>query len=320
MSIAVIDESQVAELLPAKESIRVVREAMIAFSRGGVLVPLRSSIPIEENKSMLFMPGASKELGFYGAKLISLHPENDPQCGPTIQGLIALFEYDTGTPKAIIDGASVTGLRTAAASALATDLLARPDARSLGIFGCGLQAKTHLDAIASIRDLDQVLVWSRNHDSALAFAEQQSQRTGLAVKAMLDPMAAATCDILCTVTAASEPILKGTWIKPGAHINLVGSHSLSAREADTPLIAQSGVYVDSLASAIAEAGDIMIPVQEGAITQEHILGEIGQLASGDISGRLDDTQITLYKSLGITAQDLFTAAFIYRRYQELNPQ
>ena len=157
----------------------------------------------------------------------------------------------------MIDGTSVTGLRTAAASALATQMLARPEAKTLGIFGAGLQAETHVDAITAVRPIESVLIWARNHDAAVTFAEQQSKRTGLSVKAVGDP-------------------------------------------------------------ADAAASDIMIPVQEGAIDMGHIIGEIGQVASDDLAGRLDDKQITLYKSLGITAQDLVSSAFVYRRFLSLN--
>jgi ornithine cyclodeaminase len=315
-----IDATKVQNLLPVKDCIQAVREAMIAFSQDNVQVPLRSSIPIEEGKTLLFMPGACKELGFYGVKLISLHADNARKGLPTIQGVIILFDHETGEPKAMIEGSSVTGLRTAAASALATELLARPEAKTLGIFGAGLQAETHIDAIAAVRPIENVLIWARKYDAAVAFADQQSKRTGLSIKAVADPADAAACDIICTVTAASEPVLKSEWVKPGTHINLVGSHSLSAREADTALIVNSRLYVDSLASTTAEAGDIMIPVQEGAINMDHIVGEIGQVASGDLAGRLDDKQITLYNSLGITAQDLFSAASIYRRFLSTNPQ
>jgi ornithine cyclodeaminase len=319
MSLIQIDAVQVQQLLPAKDCLQAVREAMIAFSQDNVQVPLRSSIPIEYDKSLLIMPGACRDLGFYGVKLISLHADNARKRLPTIQGAIILFDYETGEPKAMIEGSSVTGLRTAAASALATQLLARPESRTLGILGAGLQAETHIDAIAAVRPIESVLIWARNHDAAVAFADKQSKRTGMSVRAVSDPAKAADTDIICTVTAASEPILKWEWVKPGTHINLVGSHSLSAREADTDLIVNSRLYVDSLASTIAEAGDIMTPVQEGAIDMDHIVGEIGHVASGDLAGRLNDQQITLYKSLGITAQDLFCAVFTYRRFLRLNP-
>ena len=314
MSVTEIDATQVRKLLPAEDCIETVQEAMIAFSKNSVQVPLRSSIPIDKSKSMLVMPGVCKELGFYGVKLISLHGGNSQKGLPTIQGLIVLFDFETGEPKAMIDGSEVTGRRTAAASALATRLLARPEANTLGIFGAGLQAETHIDAIATVRSIERVLVWARNFDSAVAFADQQSKRTGLFVKAVADPEQAAASDIICTVTSASEPVLKRNWVKPGTHINLVGSHSLTAREADTALIVDARLFVDSLASTRAEAGDIMIPVQEGAIDMDHIVGEIGNVASGDVIGRQSAEQITVYNSLGITAQDLFAAVLVYRRF------
>ena len=315
MSVVQIDAALVHKLLSVKDCIKAVKQAMIAFSQNTVQVPLRSSFPVEQGKTLLIMPGACQELGFYGVKLISLHTTNALSGLPTIQGAILLFDHQTGELKAMIEGSSVTGLRTAAASALATDLLARPQAKTLGILGAGLQAQTHIDAIATVRPLENILVWARDYHAALAFAQQQSKRTGLSISAVDNPAEAGACDIICTVTAAAEPVLKGDWLKPGAHVNLVGSHSLSAREADTALIVNSRLYVDSLISAQAEAGDIMIPVQEGAISLEHILGEIGSVASGELSGRLDDQQITVYKSLGITAQDLFAAADIYRRFK-----
>ena len=314
MSLIQINATQVRELLPTKDCIQAVRAAMIAFSQDNVQVPLRSSISVEAGKSLLIMPGACKELGFYGVKLISLHADNALKRLPTIQGAIILFDHESGEPKSMIEGSSVTGLRTAAASALATQLLARTDAKTLGIFGAGLQAETHIDAIAAVRPIESVLIWARNYDAAAAFAERQSKRTGLTVSAVADPIEAAETDIICTVTAASEPILKGEWVNPGTHINLVGSHSLTAREADTALITNARVYVDSLASTTAEAGNIMIPVKEGAIDMSHVIGEIGHVAAGDLAGRINDTQITLYNSLGITAQDLFSAVSIDRRF------
>jgi len=317
MALTLIDADQVARLLPMANCIQAVREAMVATSLGKVAYPLRSSIPVGDGQSMLFMPGSSKELGFYGAKLITLHKDNTARGLPSIQGLICLFDYDTGEPLAIVDGACVTGLRTAAASGLATDLLARRDARSLGIYGCGVQATRHIDAITAVRSVQEVVIWARNPVSADNFARKESERTGLPVRAVSYPAEAGACDILCTVTASPEPILLGEWVGPGTHINLVGSHSLSTREADSELIRKSRVYVDSLQSTAAEGGNIMIPVGEGLINETHIIGEIGLAANGDIPLRENREQITVYSSLGITSQDLFTAVSVYKRWQQL---
>ncbi len=316
MALEFIDASRVARLLPMTDCIGVMREAMIATSAGTVDVPLRQSLAIGDGQSMLIMPGAAKELGYYGSKLITLHADNPAKGLPSIQGFIALFDFDTGEPRAIIDGASVTGLRTAAASGLATDLLSRRDATTLGIYGIGLQAKTHIDAVAAVRPISNILVWGRNHGAAKNFAQLESVRTGLPVRAVSDPEDVASCDILCTVTGSPTPVLRGNWVAPGTHVNLVGSHSLDTREADTVLIKKAKVYVDSMRSTIAEGGNIMIPISEGAIDETHIVGEIGQAAAGDIPCRTDGSQITVYSSLGVTSQDLYAAAHIYGRLRK----
>ena len=217
---------------------------------------------------------------------------------------------------AIIEGASITAIRTAAASGLATRELARRDARTHGIFGTGVQAVTHLDSIACVREIDTVVVWGRDPARARRFAERESQRTGLDVVATDDPAAAAGCNVVSTVTAATEPVLEGEWLQPGCHVNLVGVHTPEAREADTRAIQRARVYVDLLESALNEAGDLLIPIGEGAVDESHVLGEIGQVLSGAAPGRIDDADITLYKSLGIAAQDLFAAARIYARALE----
>ena len=311
-----IDASRVAQLLPMADCIGVMREAMIATSAGTVDAPLRQHITVGNGQSMLFMPGSAQELGYYGSKLITLHPDNPAKGLPSIQGFIALFDYDTGEPRAIIDGASVTGLRTAAASGLATDLLSRHDATTLGIYGTGLQAQTHIDAVTAVRPIDDILVWGRNHAAAKNFAQRESVRTGLPVRAVSDPEAVASCDVLCTVTGSPTPVLRGLWVGPGTHVNLVGSHTLDTREADTALIQRAKVYVDSIRSTIAEGGNIMIPISEGAIDETHIVGEIGQAAAGDIPCRTDGAEVTVYSSLGITSQDLYAAVHIYRRWRQ----
>jgi ornithine cyclodeaminase len=172
---------------------------------------------------------------------------------------------------------------------------------------------THIDAISSVRDIDRIVVWGRDAEKARRFAAQQTERAGLDVRAAGDPAEAASCDVVSTVTAATEPVLMGEWLSPGCHLNLVGVHTPEAREADTRAIERSRVYVDLIESAMNEAGDLLIPIGEGAIDPPHIVGEIGQVLTGQVPGRGTDTEITLYKSLGIVAQDLFAAARVYSR-------
>ena len=200
--------------------------------------------------------------------------------------------------------------RVSGQAGLATRLLSREDASSCGIFGTGVQAITHIDAMCVVRPIEEILIWGRNTAQAQEFAAAQADRTGLVVRATTDPAEAGACDLVCTVTGSPTPILQGKWVRPGAHINLVGAHTLQTRESNTDLVVKSAVYVDLMESARNEGGDVMIPVQEGAVSDKHIIGEIGQLLGADIQGRTSDEQITLYKSLGMTAQDLYAAQHV----------
>ncbi len=319
MTMTFINAAAVRELLPMNECIDIMEPAMVAATNGTISMPPRLVAPlIDESGLFLLMPGSSAELAMFGAKLLSLIPDNPARGLPAIQGFIALFDHTTGTPVAIIDGAEVTAIRTAAASGLATRCLARADARSCGIFGNGTQAQTHVDAMRAVRPVDEIIVWGRNPDNAQAFAGEQAQRTGINVRATTDPAEAGACDLVCATTTSPEPILAGEWVKPGAHVNLVGAHSLTTREGNTDLIVKSSVYVDLMESMRNEGGDIMIPIQEGAIDAAHIVGELGELLQDKIPGRQDDRQITLYQSHGINAQDMFAAKHIYTKAQSAN--
>jgi len=296
------------------DCISVMESAMLAVSNNRVSVPPRQISPINTNNDLFgVMPGSSVELSTYGVKLFSLYPDNPAKGLPALQGLVTLFDHKSGTPIAIIDGAEITAIRTAAASGLATQYLARDDARTCGIIGTGVQAIAHIDAMLAVRPVEEILIWGRDFGKAAAMAAAQSERTGLTVRATKALAEVGACDLVCTVTNSPAPILKGQYVKPGTHVNLVGAHSSTTREADTDLIVKSAVYVDLLASVHNEGGDILIPIQEGALDKSKLVGEIGQLLRGDIAGRTDEAQITLYKSLGIVAQDLFAAEFVYTR-------
>ncbi len=313
----IINRQEVERLLSMAECIDAMANAMRAASSGAVTVPLRLFSPLADDSGSLgVMPGSALDPPLFGAKVISLRFDNPAKGLPAVQGYVSLFDHETGRPVAVIEGASVTAIRTAAASGLATRELARQGARTHGIFGTGVQAVTHIDAIACVRDMQEVVVWGRDADKARRFAERQSERTRLHIRATGDAAEAARCDVVSTVTAATEPVLKGEWLRPGTHVNLVGVHTPQAREADTRAILRSRVYVDLMESAMSEAGDLLIPIGEGAIDKAHILGEIGQVLAGGVPGRADDDEITLYKSLGIVAQDLFAAAHVYAQAVE----
>ena len=315
----IIDAEQLRSLLPMGECIDVMASAMADASHGKVNMPPRLILPVDDSGVQFFvMPAASAVLDAYGAKLVSLTPENRVKGLPTIRGQFVLFEKSTGAPVALIDAAALTAIRTAAASGLATQLLARADARTCGIFGTGVQAATHLEAMCAVRRVAEILVWGRDFDRAKTWATEQARVTGRRVIARRDPAEVAACDLICTVTASPVPILMGEWVRPGAHVNVVGCHSPTGRETDSALIVRSKVYVDRMESALKEAGDLMIPLQEGAVMADHFRGEIGQVVAGQLRGRESDDEITLYKSLGIAAQDLYAGLHAFRKAQAVN--
>ncbi|NIJ37186.1 ornithine cyclodeaminase [Sphingopyxis panaciterrae] len=314
-----IDAETVRANLSMPQCIDAMATAMKAVSQRELAMPSRIIMPLVDGSGYFgVMPGSLDSPRVYGAKIVSLHPANPAAGRPAIQGFVALFDHDTGTPFAIVDGAEITTLRTAAASGLATRTLARPDAKSLGLFGYGVQAEAHLDAVRAVRPIEQVRVWGRSLERAQEFARKHGRRTGIDVVAVADPQAAAACDIVCTITGAHEPILSGAWIGPGTHVNLVGAHAPTAREADTALIRAARVYTDALESLFAEGGDILVPIAEGAIDRGHVRGEIGDVLLGRIAGRGHDREVTVYKSLGVVAQDIVAAEYVVRQLNSAN--
>lgn len=319
MTLTVINSDEVKSLLPVHECIDVMEPAMIAASKGTISMPPRLMAPLINDQGLqALMPGSSAELGKFGSKILSVVPANAAKNLPVIQGFVALFDFDSGKPVAIIDGLEITAIRTAAASGLATRLLARADASSCGIFGNGVQAVTHIDAVCAVRQIEKVVIWGRDAGKAAEFAADQAERTGFNIVATNDAAEAGACDVICTVTASEEPVLKGEWVQAGAHINLVGAHSLQSREVDSALVKKSRIYTDLMESLHNEGGDIMIPMGEGVIGEDQIKGELGLLSSGEIEGRTDSKQITVYKSHGVNAQDMYAANYVYQRAQASN--
>ena len=302
-------QDDVRTLLTMNDCIEAVAHAMRDVSSGLLDQPPRS---FERMGDLVLatMIGRSDGLSVYGIKVITLDQRNAGTAVPVIQGVITLFDAANSSPVATVDAQIVTAMRTAAASANASRVLSRDDAKSHGIVGTGVQAESHAIAMeAGLPRLESTKIWGRNTSSAATFVERMGPglRTSI-TSASLDEVC--SCDVVSVVTNAHEAIVFGDMFPDGVHINLVGTHDTNHREADTECIRRSRVYVDSLNSAYAEAGDLMIPVQEGAIDRSHILGEIGQVDLGDLAGRISSTDITLYKSVGIFAQDLYTAAHI----------
>jgi ornithine cyclodeaminase len=303
-----IDGGEVRARLTYEIAIPLVREAMIAVSAGRTRQLLRSILPLGDEDLFGVMPGSLGEGRPFGAKLISVFPSAFAAGGPSHQGVIVMFDAGSGAPTAVIDATEVTAIRTAAASAVATDALARPGPARLAILGYGRQAEEHLRAIPKVRPIADVRIWGRNPAQASAFAERMAIETGLPVIAVAGVRAAVTeAGIVCTVTAASEPILAGAWIAPGAHVNLVGSGHAGQAEADAELIVRGRLIADSRAGVIAQCGEFLRAKAAGRVDDSHVAGEIGEVLAGLVPGRRDDDEITVYKSLGHVAQDLASA-------------
>ena len=312
-SLPVFDADDVRERLPMDRCIDLMHDIQIGLSRGDVSLPLRSYLPLPyptgETSGLLMMPGALAEPAIFGAKLLSIFPDNGrlPDPLPVIQGCVLLFDGGDGHPLALIDAASLTAIRTAAASGAATRALAREDAGTLALLGYGVQADTHLQAMRAVRPIRQVRVWGPNTDRAAAFADRY-RSADLNVEAVpTSELAVRDADIVCAVSASPTPIIQANWLPPGAHLNLVGAHSPERREADGGTLARSRIFTEIGEFALAEAGDLLLAIEEGAITPADVAGEIGAVFAGELAGRQSLEQITLYKSLGNTAQDLVAA-------------
>ena len=309
MEIRVLRGAEVRQLLPMAECIELMHRTMIAVSERRVVLPLRSVMVMPGGLGMLGnMPGYLADPECFGVKLVSLIPRNQPPQYSSHLGLVLLFEAEHGCPVALLDAAAITALRTAAASGLATRLLARADAGDLALLGAGEQAQSHLEAMLAVRTLRRVRVWARERDKAAAFARAEGARHGIVIETASTVAEAVTgADLICTVTKAREPILVGEQLAPGVHLNVVGSSIAAAAEIDTPAVVKSRFFVDCRESTVNEGGEYLRALKAGAITPEHILAEIGEVANGSKTGRRSPADVTLYKSLGIAPQDLASA-------------
>jgi ornithine cyclodeaminase/alanine dehydrogenase-like protein (mu-crystallin family) len=312
MDIRVLRGAEVRKLLPMAECIDLMRTTMIAVSEGRVVLPLRSILVMPGDRGMMgMMPGYLADPECFGVKLVSLIPRNKPPQYSSHLGLVLLFEADHGQPVALLDAAEITAIRTAAASGLATQLLAREDAGDLALLGAGEQARSHLEAMLSVRSLRRIRVWARDQGKARLFAQAEGAKHNITVEASPNVReAVAGADIICTTTKAREPILQGEWLSPGVHLNLVGSSIAAAAEIDTPAVVKARFFVDCRNSTVNEGGEYLRALKAGAITAEHILAEIGEVANGTKAGRRSPLDVTLYKSLGIAPQDLASAHYV----------
>lgn len=306
----VLSHEDIAALLPPETAIEVVARAMRAVSTGQAELPLRSIMPVGGKNHMGIMPGRMIDPPCHGIKLVSLYPDNAAAGYSSHQGAMVLFEPEHGTAVAMMDGGPLTARRTAAASAVATRLLARADATVLGMVGAGEQARHHLDALLAVRPIAELRIASRTQRSASAFADlARTRHPHLRVEIVgTDIVPVVTgADIVCTVTTSPTTVLHGGWVSPGTHLNVVGASIPSKREIDNAMVRRASLYVDYRPSTFAQAGEVVDMIAAGVIGKDHVIAEIGEVIAGTAAGRTSDDEITLYRSLGVAAQDLACA-------------
>ncbi len=314
-NLLVLSAADVEVCLPMADCIEAMSAALLAVSAGEVHVPLRTSVipPFDGAPGLLgLMPAIRQGDPFlYGLKEVCVFFGNHALGVDSHQGSVLLHEGRTGRLVAIMNGTTVTSIRTAAASAVASRALARPDSRTLALIGAGHQARRHLEALALVHDLDDIRVCARHPDRAQEFAAEWSDR--YPVRAV-DTVAEAVdgADIVTTVTNAAEPVLTGDLVVPGVHINAVGSSFATKRELDGAAVAASRLFVDRRESTVNESGDYLLALDEGLIGPDHIVAEVGEVLAGLADGRTDDRQVTLFKSLGLAVEDLMAAEVAYR--------
>lgn len=313
----IINAAALNTLISIPEAIAIVDAAMRDLSSGRVGAPQRTVTQVNRATRLGLMPGTMPDIGRFGLKVVSLSSEAPIYGLPSHQGLMLLFDDASGKPLAALDTHALTRLRTAAASAVATKALARANSRILGIIGCGDLAAAHIEAISAVRPIREVILWSRDKEKAEALAKA---RTGIAdqITTVAETVneAVSASDIVCTLTASPTPVLEGAWLKPGQHINLVGSSVRAAREADDEAVARGHYIADQREHALAQAGEFCHAMDEGKVGADHLKGEIGEVLLGRAPGRTGEDQITIYKSLGHAAQDISVAdAALSRAYK-----
>jgi ornithine cyclodeaminase len=317
MKLRLFSAEDVRRALPMAEAIAAIKAGYVQLSAGRVQAPLRTSLTLSAGDVTLVMPFyAAPEAGADGAlglKLVSVFGDNPARGLPLIHSLVLAVDPATGAPLALIEGGSLTALRTGAASGAATDVLARPEATTVAIFGCGVQARTQLEAVCTIRRIERVYVYSLNGAETFAAEMAGVGPIPADVRVAASPrQAVAEADVICTATTSRTPVFDGNDLRPGVHVNGVGSFTPETREIDETTVRRARVFVDSFEAALAEAGDLLIPLHNGQITRDHILAELGQVIAGREPGRTNPDQITFFKSVGVAAQDAMAARAVLR--------
>jgi alanine dehydrogenase len=322
MDMLIVDGATVVQIFTMTDAVALMRQAFTALTAGRVQQPLRQVLHAPGGEAFAVMPAwLSRDdggTGALGVKTITVVPGNPARGLPAHNGLVLVFDPETGVPVAAVDAASVTAIRTAAASAVATDALALPDAGVVAVLGAGTQAHSHIEAMAAVRRVRQFRLWNRSPVRAHALAERVRARLDIpAVVCEEIPAATLTADIVCTTTASAQPLLSAADLAGGAHVNAVGASFPHTRELDGSVVRRARVFVDRRESALNEAGDLLVPMREGDFAAGDIRGEIGEVLLGRCPGRTGPDELTVFESLGLAVQDVLSARHIWERAREL---
>lgn len=305
-----LSDEQVKKLLVPRKAIAAIEEAFRRDYRSSVQMPIRTHLHIPSTGVLLTMPCYDSALPGLGIKLVSVR-EGAVQDTQRIQATYVLLDPETGSVQALLAANYLTDLRTAATSAIATTFLARMESRTLGIFGTGRQARAHISVLPEVRDFQRVLVCGSRLARSQEFARRIATEQGLEAEAADARKCVVESDVICTCTTSNEPVFDGRWLRPGTHLNLVGAFRSAPREVDDETIRRARVMVDTYEGALAEAGDLLIPLQRGIIKRKHILADLHEIVSGKKPGRKNAEEITVFKSVGCALEDLVTARLVY---------
>jgi len=317
--IRILSRQDVRQALPMRQAIEAVKRAFAQLSTGQANVPLRVALDVPRHNGVtLFMPGYLSADDQMAVKIVSVFNDNPSQGLPLIHALVIVVDATTGSPAAVMDGTYLTALRTGAASGAATDLLARPDAHTAAVFGAGAQGRTQLEAVCAVRPIHQAWVYDVVPRQAAAYAEEMSQRLSLPVRVAETPaQAVRQADVICTATTATSPVFADADVPPGTHVNAVGAYTPHMQEVPPETVLRARVVIDHRESSLAEAGDLLIPIKQGLMTEDHIYAELGEIAAGSKPGRASPDEITLFKSVGVAVQDVAAAGAVLEAAREL---
>jgi ornithine cyclodeaminase/alanine dehydrogenase len=321
--VRILGRADLEKLLTPRDVIDALAQAFGRHAAGRTSVPPRSVTPVGDAGMLLVMPAASlpasdeHQAGGLGVKLVTYYPRNRERGHPTHLASYVLMDHATGEPQALLEASFLTALRTGATSALAARHLARPDSRRVACFGSSVQARQQLRCLAAVFALERVVVLGRDAQRARGFAQAMAVELGVAVEPSHDPRAAVSgADVVTCATTSPTPLFAGADLRPGTHVDAVGAFRPETREVDTETVRRARVVVDAYAAALAEAGDLLIPLAEGAITREHVVAELAELVAGSRRGRERPDQVTLFKSVGFALEDVATATLAYNRAKE----